>query len=162
MSADELPRQTAEVDDIEIKEWMSSLDYVLKHGSLEQAQKILQQLQTEIRTNGSSPGAAALLSAFGDQMGAVSQRLSVTVIPGSLDTKALSDQVAEMAERIKTLTTDKGYHFDSLFELTQTQATDVKTVRNRVEELKALVELQRAILEQKVNQPVMKTWFEAQ
>ena len=124
--------------------------------------KILQQLQTEIKSHGSSPAAAALLSAFGDQMGDVSQRLSVTVIPGSLDTKALSDQVAEMAERIKALTTEKGYRFDSLFELTETQATDVKTVRNRVEELKALIELQRIILEQKVNQPVMKTWFEAQ
>ena len=95
-------------------------------------------------------------------MGEVSQRLSVTVIPGTLDTKALAAQVAEMAERVKALTTEKGYRFDSLFDLTQTQATDVKTMRNRVEELKALVELQRAILEQKVNQPVMKTWFESQ
>src|SRR3990167_2628584 len=52
MSADELPRQTAEVDDIEIKEWMSSLDYVLKHWSLEQAQKILQQLQIRAQEAG--------------------------------------------------------------------------------------------------------------
>ena len=52
MSADELRRQTAEVDDIEIKEWMSSLDYVLKHGSPEQAQKILQQLQIRAQEAG--------------------------------------------------------------------------------------------------------------
>ena len=52
MSADELPRQTPEVDDLEIKEWMSSLDYVLKHGSLEQAQKILHQLQIRAQEAG--------------------------------------------------------------------------------------------------------------
>ena len=52
MSADELPRQTPEVDELEIKEWMSSLDYVLKHGPMEQAQKILQQLQIRAQEAG--------------------------------------------------------------------------------------------------------------
>ena len=52
MSPDELRRQAAEVDDIEIKEWMSSLDYVLKHGSPEQAQKILSQLQMRAQEAG--------------------------------------------------------------------------------------------------------------
>jgi len=127
-----------------------------------EAVTILQQLQTEMRTHGSSSQAVDLLGAFGEQMREVSQRLSVTVIPGQLDTKTLAEQVADMAQRLKALTTDKGYHFEALFELTETQASDVKTMRNRVEELKALVELQRIILEQKVNQPVMKTWFEAQ
>ncbi|MBI5149633.1 MAG: pyruvate dehydrogenase (acetyl-transferring), homodimeric type [Candidatus Omnitrophica bacterium] len=52
MSADELRRQAAEVDDIEIKEWMSSLDYVLKHGSTDQAYKILHQLQIRAQEAG--------------------------------------------------------------------------------------------------------------
>ncbi len=34
-----------EIEEIEIQEWLSSLDYVLNHGTKEQAQKILQQLQ---------------------------------------------------------------------------------------------------------------------
>ena len=42
----------SEVDDIEIQEWLSSLDYVLKHGSLEQAQKILHQLQIRAQEAG--------------------------------------------------------------------------------------------------------------
>jgi pyruvate dehydrogenase E1 component len=40
------------VDDIEIQEWLSSLDYVLKHGSSEQAQKILAQLQIKAQEAG--------------------------------------------------------------------------------------------------------------
>jgi pyruvate dehydrogenase E1 component len=41
-----------EVEDIEIKEWLDSLEYVLKHGSLEQAQKILAQLQIRAQEAG--------------------------------------------------------------------------------------------------------------
>jgi pyruvate dehydrogenase E1 component len=39
-------------NEIEIQEWLSSLDYVLKHGSLEQAQKILHQLQIRAQESG--------------------------------------------------------------------------------------------------------------
>jgi pyruvate dehydrogenase E1 component len=52
MSTNDVNHQTSEVDDIEIKEWLSSLEYVLKHGTLEQAQKILQQLQIRAQEAG--------------------------------------------------------------------------------------------------------------
>ncbi len=39
------PDPNSETENIEVQEWLSSLDYVLKHGSLEQAHKILGQLQ---------------------------------------------------------------------------------------------------------------------
>ncbi len=45
-------KNLTEVEDIEIQEWLSSLDYVLKHGSLEQAQKILHQLQIRAQEAG--------------------------------------------------------------------------------------------------------------
>jgi hypothetical protein len=123
-----------------------------------EAVTILEQLRTEIQTNATSPGAPVFIGKFGDKMKEVADK--VTVVPGELDTELLSKRLAEVAERVKASTTDKGYHFDSLYEMTQTQATDVKTMRNRVEELKSLLEVQRALLEQNMNQPVMKTWFE--
>ena len=52
MNADESRRQASEVENIEIKEWLGSLDYVLKHGSLEQARKILHQLQIRAQEAG--------------------------------------------------------------------------------------------------------------
>ncbi len=41
-----------EMDDIEIKEWLSSLDYVLEHGTPERAQHLLQQLQIRAQMAG--------------------------------------------------------------------------------------------------------------
>jgi pyruvate dehydrogenase E1 component len=41
-----------ELDDVEINEWLSSLDYVLRHGSIERAQYILQQLQIRAQEAG--------------------------------------------------------------------------------------------------------------
>ncbi len=45
-------KNNPQVDQQEIHEWMESLDYVLKHGSREQAQKILQQLQIRAQEAG--------------------------------------------------------------------------------------------------------------
>ena len=44
--------RTSEIEEIEIQEWLSSLEYVLKHGSTEQARKILQQLQIRAQEAG--------------------------------------------------------------------------------------------------------------
>ncbi len=50
--ADGVKNRNPEVEEIEIQEWLSSLDYVLKHGSTEQAQRILQQLQIRAQEAG--------------------------------------------------------------------------------------------------------------
>ncbi len=52
MNQDSVNQSTSELDDIEVQEWLSSLDYVLTHGSVEQAQKILQQLQLRAQSAG--------------------------------------------------------------------------------------------------------------
>ncbi len=52
MSSDGVENRSTEVEEIEIKEWLSSLEYVLRHGSHEQAQKILAQLQIRAQEAG--------------------------------------------------------------------------------------------------------------
>lgn len=52
MSTDGVQHRNSEVEDIEIQEWLDSLDYVLKHGSLDQAQNILAQLQIKAQEAG--------------------------------------------------------------------------------------------------------------
>ena len=44
--------QSQQIEDIEITEWMDSLEHVLQRGSLEQAQKILQRLQIRAQQAG--------------------------------------------------------------------------------------------------------------
>jgi len=46
------PHRSTKPDDLEIHEWLDSLEYVLKHESKEQAQKILQQLQLRAQEAG--------------------------------------------------------------------------------------------------------------
>ncbi|MCA9399344.1 MAG: pyruvate dehydrogenase (acetyl-transferring), homodimeric type, partial [Candidatus Omnitrophica bacterium] len=52
MDSGDVKGNVSNVDELEIQEWLSSLDYVLKHGSEEQAQKILQQLQIRAQEAG--------------------------------------------------------------------------------------------------------------
>jgi|GEM_PF-5306169 len=130
------------------------------YAAASQAVTILEQLQAEIKANGKgSTLAPMLLGKFGDKMGEIEQ--AVTVIPGELDTAAVSKQLAQLAAGIQSLASEKGYHFDSLYQMSELQGGDVKTIRNNVTELKALVEIQKSILENKLNEPVVKTWFEA-
>ncbi len=134
------------------------------YSAASEALKILQQLQTQIRANGAGSAVAhVLLGQFGDQITQVTQGVSqvVTVFPEQSGEAELAEQIKKLAEQAEGLASDKGYAFDSLYEMSQTQSTDVKTMRNQVEELKALLEVQRAILEKNMNQPIMKTWFEA-
>ncbi|OGX27430.1 MAG: pyruvate dehydrogenase (acetyl-transferring), homodimeric type [Omnitrophica WOR_2 bacterium RIFCSPHIGHO2_01_FULL_48_9] len=49
---DGVNRKSSEIEEIEIQEWLSSLDYVLTHGTKEQAKKILQQLQIRAQDAG--------------------------------------------------------------------------------------------------------------
>lgn len=49
---DDVNRDSIEVDEIEIREWLSSLAYVLEHGSKEQAKNILQQCQIRAQEAG--------------------------------------------------------------------------------------------------------------
>ena len=127
-----------------------------------EALKILQQIQNNVQQNGGTGNAQVpvMLGKFGEQMKQVSG--NINVLPGKLseDEEVLA-QIKKLTEQAKGIASDKGYHFDSLYELSETQAGDVKTMRNQVEELKALVEMQRSLLEKNMNQPVMKTWFEA-
>ena len=52
MSSDGVKSDSTEVDEVEIQEWIESLDYVLKNGSTKQAKKILAQLQIRAQKAG--------------------------------------------------------------------------------------------------------------
>jgi len=52
MSADSVKNETSEIENVELLEWLDSLDYILKRGSLDQAQKILATLQIRAQESG--------------------------------------------------------------------------------------------------------------
>ena len=50
--SDDVKKHVPVMDDIELKEWLSSLDYVLNNGSAERVQYLLQQLQIKAQASG--------------------------------------------------------------------------------------------------------------
>lgn len=124
-----------------------------------EAVTLLHQLQTDIRQSGAGSTPPQVLLDLQRSLSLVASH--VTNLPGQLVAEDESKQVNQIAEKLKALASEKGYEFDSLFELSSTQAKDVKSVKNNVEELKALLEVQQALLDKNLNQPVIKTWFEA-
>ena len=125
-----------------------------------QALTILETIRSEVGKDGGIPAnGAVLLGEAVDKLRDISK--TVTVLPGQLGDEEIAKQLKKLAEQTNGIATDKGYHFDSLYEMSETQTTDVKTMRNQVEEMRVLLEIQRSILEKNINQPVMKTWFES-
>ncbi len=122
-----------------------------------EAVTILQQIQAKVGQGASAPMVIPLLGQLQDSLKHTGA--SVTVIPGELDTEKVSRQIAEVAAQMKALAADKGYNFGVLNQMGETPG-DVKSTLNRVQELKAMLDVQRALLERN-EKPVVKTWFEA-
>lgn len=130
------------------------------YNAASEAVSLLHQLQAALQAKGlGAANGPAILGKFGDKLSSISD--TVTVIPGKMTGDELREQLKRMAEQAKAVATEKGYQFDSLYEMTKSQRTDVKTVRNQVEELKQLLDVQRSIIERNMNQPVVKSWFES-
>ena len=125
-----------------------------------EALTILQQLRNEVAKGTGGTAGPVMLTQVGEKLSEVSK--TVTVLPGQIGDEELGKQLKKLVEQAKGVATEKGYHFDSLYEMNEAQATDVKTMRNQVEELKALLEMQRSILQRNMDQPIVKTWFESQ
>jgi len=125
-----------------------------------EAVEILRDLRAEVRQQGGgAPAAMTLLLQLREQLAHVSS--GIPTAQEAPSGKEINDQLTQIADQMRSFSSTKGYHFDSLYEMSESQGGDVKTVRNHVEELKALLDVQRSILERGVNQPMVKTWFEA-
>jgi hypothetical protein len=125
-----------------------------------EAVDLITQVQQQLQGLSALPGAApGQLVALQESLQRVTA--SVNGLPGQVASDDIGKEVSKLVEQVKALASDKGYAFDALYELSANEAADVKTVRNRVEELKALVDVQRSILENRLNEPVVKTWFES-
>jgi hypothetical protein len=124
-----------------------------------EAVTLLHELKGDVARLSAGGAAPQALNQLQQSLSVVSS--SLTNLPGYLIAEQESQDVIQIAEKLKALSSEKGYAFDSLFEMSQTQSKDVRTVKNNVEELKALLEVQKSLLDKNLNQPVIKTWFEA-
>ena len=77
---------------------------------------------------------------------------------GSYSASDIYDKVKNLSSEISAINTVS--NVSSILSLSQTNATDIKELKNKVSALKAIVEVNRSLLEKVSNQPIVKTWLE--
>ncbi|MFH0924245.1 MAG: LamG-like jellyroll fold domain-containing protein [bacterium] len=66
-----------------------------------------------------------------------------------------------MSEKIRGLGGTEGYSLDDLYSVTQEKGNDVKYLKNKTIELKKMLELNKELLEEGQEEPIIKTWMES-
>lgn len=154
LDTETLMQQMAEVQEAVGAVQGSGTAATFSQGAWAAANEAVELLKAMKSGDGASQDTQTMLTQLNDKLAAVSKAVS------SVSAEAIADQLKTVTEQMKTMASEKGYHFDALYDMNKTQATTVQTTRNRVEELKALVELQQALLQRNLDRPVVKTWFE--
>jgi hypothetical protein len=67
----------------------------------------------------------------------------------------------KVATDMKSLGGTAGYNLDDLYEISDKHTKDIKYISNKALELRKLLEIIRAIMEKKMEEPVIKTWYES-
>lgn len=123
-----------------------------------EAVDILQRLEAELRIKGAQSVQAPLLAGrLREKLGFVAS--AATVMPSQLADPNLAEQLKALVGKTEGVASERGYRFDALHEMSEAQTSNVKTMGNRLEELKQVLDVQRVILERHLQQPVTKTWF---
>ncbi len=89
-------------------------------------------------------------------------RLGRTIedLPDRTDIESISQQVRMVSETMREVSRIQGLRIEKMFEVSEEQFQSVTSIRNKVEEVKVLVELQQEILEQDSDEPVIRSWLE--
>jgi len=77
---------------------------------------------------------------------------------GSYSASDIYDKVKNLSSEISAINTVS--NVSSILSLSQTHANDMTELKNKVSALKAVVDVNRTLLEKVSNQPIIKTWLE--
>ncbi|MDP3041385.1 MAG: hypothetical protein Q8N62_01430, partial [Candidatus Omnitrophota bacterium] len=69
-------------------------------------------------------------------------------------------QLEEMSKQIKNIGGTKGINLEKLYEVSQEKKEDIAYIKNKSEELKAVMDLNQKMLENAALKPVVQSWFE--
>ena len=87
---------------------------------------------------------------------------------GSSEAAAAAEKIAalfavlqELSEKIQALGGTEGLDVDKLYEMSEARANDLEYIRNKTQELKAMLELNRRMLETGAqDQVIIQVWME--
>ena len=69
-------------------------------------------------------------------------------------------QLETISEQIKKIGGTKGINLEKLYEVSKDKNQDITYIRNKSEELKAAMELNKKMIEDVAKKPVVQSWFE--
>jgi len=79
---------------------------------------------------------------------------------------SLDDSIKEISELLKAVSSENGVNLDTMYESLDETSSDVTEIKDKVERLKVMLELNKEIAEKVLERAppkkaVIKTWFEA-
>ncbi len=94
-----------------------------------------------------------------DQLTTIDTNIDVLISKwGSYDAEDIYDKVKNLSSEISAINTVS--NVSSILSLTQTNTTNMTELKNKVLAMKAVVDVNRTLLEKVSNQPIIKTWLE--
>ena len=85
----------------------------------------------------------------------------VTEAKGAVDDLATAvKQLEDMSKQIKNIGGTKGMNLEKLYNVSKDKNEDITYIKNKSEELKAAMELNKKMIENVAKKPVVQTWFE--
>ena len=127
------------------------------------AREIIENVRKELGAEGKTESAYELLGQLRSFLMAVNK--TVTAIPQNLNLEPMHNSIREISELMKQVSSENGINLDVMYESIDETTTDVSELKDKVERLKALLNLNREIMEKLLEksppmEPVIKTWFE--
>ena len=85
-------------------------------------------------------------------------------LEGSLE--PIESSISEISELLKAVSSENGINLDTMYDSLDETSTDVTEIKDKVERLKVMLELNKEIAEKVLDrappkEAVIKTWFEA-
>ena len=127
------------------------------------AREIIGNLRKELGAEGKTDTAYELLGQLRTSLMDMSK--DVTAIPQNLNLEPMNNSIREISELMKQVTSENGVNLDVMYESIDETTTEVSELQDKVERLKALLNLNRELMEKLLKksppkEPVIKTWFE--
>jgi hypothetical protein len=74
--------------------------------------------------------------------------------------ESIREQINAVAEKMREFSKEQGLKIEEMFDISEEQFQNIDYIRNKTQEIKAMIELQKEILERGSDEPVSKSWLE--
>ncbi|MFA5351160.1 MAG: hypothetical protein WC357_07530, partial [Candidatus Omnitrophota bacterium] len=74
--------------------------------------------------------------------------------------ESISNQLSQVAKQVKQFSGEIGVNLDKIYKVSAEKKNDVVYLKNKTQELKAVTELIKKMVDNIANKPVIQTWYE--